>query len=92
MQATEAVGPSVTGSEIGTEKSRCSDWVCVKHDISLLSLWFSHYKKLSNTGGTTVPPAHAASWGSLTPSVTGSLCGAPKVAPRCSWSQRTDRR
>ena len=54
---------SVTGSEIGTEKSRCLDGVCVKFDISLLSLWLSPSKKISNTGGTPVPPAHAgACW------------------------------
>ena len=33
---------SVTGSKIGAKEARCSDGACVKFDISLLSLWFSH--------------------------------------------------
>ena len=38
-------------------------------------------KKLSNTGVAPVPPAHAANWGSLTPSVCGSKIGAKEA--RC---------
>ena len=46
LLTTEAVEPSVTGSEIGAEKSRCLDRVCVKHDISLYVLCFCHSKKI----------------------------------------------
>ena len=42
--------PSVCGSEIGAKEARCLDGACVKFDISLLSLWFSHSNKLSNIG------------------------------------------
>ena len=41
---------SVCGSLHSAHKTRCSDGVCVKFDISLLSLWLSPSKKLSNTG------------------------------------------
>ena len=57
--------------------------VLVESTISLYVVYGSAIlKKLSNTGRTPVPPAHAASWGSLTPSISGSKIGAKEA--RCS--------